>query len=224
MISEPELDGEWQPERPAEVVERGAGDGPLRRSSARPWLWMLGGAVLASAVWAGALAAQNRFTDGPRISYRHSEKLCRDAPLSGLGTLAGGFDEGRHRHGESPALDWSSCTYSSLRVPERASYYGRVQVDLHKKTDPGPEFGTALQLDPFLDAAPAEPEQVPGLGERALIGGQVRAPRLQVIDGGAVFTLSAEWWAEDASVETDGDALKAAMIEDMRALMATLRK
>ncbi|MGP3688203.1 hypothetical protein ACTVZO_26495 [Streptomyces sp. IBSNAI002] len=76
MISEPELDGEWGPERPAEPAEQGAGERPLQRPAARPWLWALGGAALASAVWAGAPAAQDRFTSEPRISYRHTEELC----------------------------------------------------------------------------------------------------------------------------------------------------
>ncbi|WP_329379855.1 hypothetical protein OG625_13765 [Streptomyces sp. NBC_01351] len=221
MIGEPELDGEWRTD--GQPAEEAAAPEPSR-GRPRPWLWALGGAVVASAVWAGVLAAQDRFTDAPRISYRHSEDLCKDAPLATLGSLAGGFMDGRQRHHEGPALDWSSCAYSSPRVPERASYYGEVQVELHKKTDPGPEFGTTLLLDPYVDLMPVDPEEVPGLGERALVGGQVRSPRLLVLDGGAVFVLTAQWWGEDGDAEIDGDALRAAMIEDARVLMETLKK
>ncbi|MBT2478059.1 hypothetical protein [Streptomyces sp. ISL-94] len=224
MITEPELDGEGEPQRPAEVAEPGAGAGPSTRPPARPWLWALGGAVLASAVWVGALAAQNRFTTGPRIDYRHSEELCKEAPLTTLGSLAGGFEKGRQRHGEGPALDWSSCTYEPMRTERRAGYYGRVQVDLHKKTDPGPEFGAQPGLSLFMDVVPGEAEQVPGLGERALISGHAMEPRLQVLDGGAVFTLTVQWFGQDGDAEADEDALTSAMIEDMRALILALKK
>ncbi|MET9957690.1 hypothetical protein ABZ128_01105 [Streptomyces sp. NPDC006326] len=52
---------------------------------------------------------------------------------------------------------------------------------------------------------------------------QTQGMRLQVLDGGAVFTLSVEWFGEDADSTPDVDAVQAAMIEDMRALMTALR-
>ncbi|MFJ4778659.1 hypothetical protein [Streptomyces sp. NPDC088762] len=221
MITEPELDGEWEPEHPAEPAE--PGEGPVGRPPARPWLWALGGAVLASAVWAGGLTAQNRFAAGPRIDYRHSENLCQEAPLTTLGTLTGGFEKGLRRHSEGPALDWSYCTYDSTRSEDRPDYHGQVQVHLHKQTDPGPEFGAAPGLSIFMDVVPGDAEEVPGLGERALISGQAVEQRLQVLDGGAVFTLTVQAFGEDGA-ETDEVALKSAMIEDMRALMLALKK
>ncbi|MFB6619706.1 hypothetical protein ACIGFK_05955 [Streptomyces sp. NPDC085524] len=222
MIGEPELDGGWQAGPPLDEARPEAPRGPARRRP--PWLWALVGALAASAVWAGLPAALDRFPAAPRISYRHSEDLCKDAPLTALGTMAGGFEKGRSRRGGSPALDWALCSYDSPRIPGKASYHGEVRVDLHKKTDPGPEFGTQLLIDPYGDAEPDRPEQVPGLGERALIGGTVREPRLQVLDGGTVFTVTAQWWAESAAVETDGDALRAAMIQDARVMVAALKK
>ncbi|MFJ8012838.1 hypothetical protein [Streptomyces sp. NPDC096339] len=219
MIGEPELDGEWRGGPPADEAQPEALREPVGR---RPWLWALGGAVLASAVWAGALAAQDRFAAAPRISYRHSEDLCKEAPLKVLGSLAGGFETGMRRHGESPNLDWSFCTYNSMRIEGRASYQGEVQVDLHKKTDPGPEFGVGPGRS--LYSVPGEPEEVPGLGERALISGETTEPQLKVLDGGAVFTLTVQWWGEDDVTDVDEVALKSAMVEDMRALLTALRK
>ncbi|MGR4881861.1 hypothetical protein ACIPUC_21050 [Streptomyces sp. LARHCF249] len=221
MISEPELDGEWESERPAEEVRPVAARGP---GAARPWLWALGGAVLASAVWAGTLSLQDRFFDAPRIAYRHSEDLCAQAPLKVIGGMAGEFEEGLPRHSKSPALDWSYCSYNTLRTTGRASYYGQVLVELHKKTDPAPEFGNGPGLHGVMEVQPVNVQKVPGLGEQALVSGLVRSPQLQVLDGGAVFTITVQWWGEDGDDETDVDALKAAMIEDMRTLMAAVKK
>ncbi len=225
MISEPELDGEWGPERPAEAAEPGAGDRPLRRPPARPWLWALGGAVLASAVWAGTLAVQDRFVAaGPPIAYRHVEDLCSRVRLPALGAMAGEFEGGPQRQGESAALDWAYCQYTTPRSEGRASYLAEVRVELHKKSDPQHEFGNGPVLSPFMDVETVRPEKVPGLGEQALVSGLVRSPQLQVLDGGAVFTLGAQWWGEDGDDEIDSDALRAAMIEDMRDLMGHLKK
>lgn len=223
MISEPELEGEWPPDHAAEPARPDAVGEPVRRP-VRPWRWALGGAVLASAVWAGTLALQDRFTDAPRIAYRHSEDLCAQAPLRALGGMAGEFEGGLPQHSESPALDWSYCSYNTVRTEGRASYHGQVLVELHKKTDPGPEFGKGPNLSSYLEVQTLQPEKVPGLGEQAVLSGPVKSPQLQVLDGGTVFTLTVQWWGEFGDVETDGDALKAAMIEDLRMLMVALKK
>lgn len=237
MISEPELDGEWGPERPAAASEADAEQGPLRRPPGRRWGWALGGAVLASAVWAGALTAQDRFTaSGPPVAYRHAENLCAEGKPATLGSMAGGLAAGPSRQGRSPALDWSYCGYHSERTEGRASFYDvQVLVELHRRTDPGTEFGSGPVLGTFLDVESADREEIPGLGERALVTGEGGAPRLQVLDGGAVFTLTVHRWREgadgeaggggaDDGEEADGDALRAAMAEDLRELMARLKK
>ncbi|MET9604671.1 hypothetical protein ABZZ17_06330 [Streptomyces sp. NPDC006512] len=240
MISEPELEGEWTSDRPAEVARppgagagdgagdgagNGAGDGPDGgRGTGRPWLWALGGAVLASAVWAGTLVAQDRFSNGPPIAYRHAEDLCKEAPMKALGGVAGGFDDSRPAHGEGPALDWAYCGLSTRWDEGRVSYQAQLMVELHKKTDPGTEFGAGPGGDPDRSRELVEVQQVPGLGERALFYRHVDVPRLQVLDGGAVFTLSVATWRETDEPEPDEDAVTAAMIEDVRALMARLKK
>ncbi|MFC9297213.1 hypothetical protein ACFTWH_01765 [Streptomyces sp. NPDC057011] len=225
MITEPELDGGWESERPAEVAE--PGEGPPGRSPARrPWLWALGGALAASAVWAGALApaAQDRFTAAPRISYRHVEELCKSTPLKALTAVAGPLEERLARHEEGPALDWATCDFSGEWDGSRLAFYGRVEVELHKKTDPGPEFGAGLGLDPFIGPEVDEVHEVPGMGDRALLHGYMSASRLQVLDGGAVLTLTVQWHGEDGQAKADEDAVAAAVIEDMRALLAALKK
>ncbi|MFJ3837721.1 hypothetical protein ACWGHM_11365 [Streptomyces sp. NPDC054904] len=229
MISEPELEGEWTSERPAEAarlleVEDGAGPKGPRRA----WWWALGGAVVASAVWAGVLAVQDRFADGPPLAYRHTEDLCQDAELKALSGFAGNLDRGPKRQGRSPALDWSFCSFSSGWEDERTSYFGHVLVELHKRTDPETEFGAGPALDARTATDPTDAQEVPGLGERALLFRHVMAPRIQVLAGGAVFTIALEWHTAGTDVapdsEPDEDALAAALIEDARALMSRLKK
>lgn len=230
MISEPELEGEWEPERPAEVAEQGAGGGASPAGPGRParrWLWALGGAVAASAVWAGTLALENRFTDEPRVAYRHTEELCSQAPLKALAEVAGRLDQRVARQDRRPALEWATCDYNGAWPDEGLGYYGKVEVQLHKKTDPGPEFGAGLGLDAYIGPEIDEVRQVPGLGERALLHDYLAASRLQVLDGGAVFTLTVQWTGHGPAGtdgEPDKDAVAAAMIEDVRALMKALEK
>ncbi|MCX4527810.1 MULTISPECIES: hypothetical protein [unclassified Streptomyces] len=226
MIGEPEWDGDWESGRAAEeaeAVESGLGE-PARARA--PWVWALGGIVVASAVWAGTLTVLNRFADaGPPIAYRHSENLCGEEPLTALGKTLSSFDSGLHREQENPAVDWASCMHSA---GDRTMFMATTLVQLHKKTDPRAEFGAgpSLSMD-MVDSAPANQQQVPGLGERAIIThvtGGTRGPRLEVLDGGAEFMMTVDWWGEEGRAEPDEDAVKSAMIEDMRALMARLKK
>ncbi|MFD7263883.1 hypothetical protein [Streptomyces sp. NPDC059874] len=226
MIGEPELDGEWR--GAGHPAEEAVAPEPLPRRP-RPWLWALGGAVVASAVWAGVPAAQDRFTTAPRISYRHSEDLCREAPLAMLAKVTGPLAQREPRHAESPALDWATCEFngewSGPREPDgKLAYYGQVQVELHKKSDPGPEFGAGLDRDLLLGPEIDEVAEIPELGERALLHGYMRASRLQVLDGGVVLTITVNWMGDEGGADADTDALASAAIEDMRALLVALKK
>lgn len=191
-----------------------------------PWRWALGGAVLASVVWAGVLVVQERSAGaGPPIRYRHAENLCDEAPLRMLSGVGGSIDGRTVKHGEGPVQDWSYCGVGMSGVDRMPGYENQVLVELHKKADPGPEFGAGPGLEPGTRLEGAEVEQVPGLGERALLTAQVGQVRLQVLDGGAVFTLSAHWFGVNGGAQDpDDDAVKAAVIEDMRELMVRLRK
>ncbi|MFD7836075.1 hypothetical protein [Streptomyces sp. NPDC059761] len=227
MISEPELDGEWGTGRPATAAEEPDTPREGVRGPRRAWLWALGGAVLASAVWAGVLAAQDRFGDpAPQIAYRHAEDLCKvrlTAVSASTTQLTGDYA----RHNEHPALDWAYCAHSAPYVEGRLSYGAEISVQLHKKTDPRTEFGAdpaSLMGMGRMASSGGEVEQVPGLGERALLTRRVGGSRLEVLDGGAVFSLTVEWYGGQGAPDPDEDAVQAAMVEDMRALMASLRK
>ncbi|MFJ3878645.1 hypothetical protein ACIPW5_14415 [Streptomyces sp. NPDC090077] len=227
MISEPELEGDWAEAPAAELA--GPPDRPGRGEGRRParWLWALGGALAASAVWAGVLVVQERSAAaGPPVAYRHSEQLCGEVPLKAVGAALGGLGVGMPGHDEGAALDWSQCYSLGGRDDRMPTHEALVLVELHHKTDPEAEFGSGPALNLNLRRPSVPPEQVPGLGERAVFLGEVEAPLLQVLDGGAVFSMRVQWWAgqDGEGGDLDENAVKAAMIEDMRALMDRLRR
>ncbi|GAA3374982.1 hypothetical protein GCM10020367_40970 [Streptomyces sannanensis] len=240
MISEPELEGEDGPLRPDREQERLPV--PRERGPRRPWLWALGGAAVASAVWAGGLHASGA-TGEPRpvIAYRTPLNLCDDLKVRALsrtmGNLRGYWQRGEREHS---AVDQARCTLETRdqEPPREKQVYERwstvhATVELHKKTDPGPEFEADLAFEGW-GFGNIRKEQVPGLGERALMitGDALNERRLRVLDGGAVFTMTAlvnqtyrgESDSPPPEPEIDYTPIQSAMIEDMRELMAELRQ
>lgn len=272
MISEPELEGEegrqggqggtpsllaprtngTAPEPPggsgsaadsgpgAETI---AGDGiPTVPPHRIRWLWALGGAVVASAVWAGGLYAYDR-TGPDLLGYRASSDLCLDADLPALSALLGNKRSPQPASDEQHAIDRSFCGVTLMRGRPREvkddaipTSYSSVTVNytLHKKTDPGPEFDATLTPLALSLVVERKTKRIPDLGERAYLmtdsGGYT--PQLTVLDGRAVFTI--EVMSESV---TDGQpgvdrpvkpvdpaVLEPAMVEDMKDLMAALRK
>ncbi|MFB6522858.1 hypothetical protein [Streptomyces sp. NPDC056401] len=233
MIGEPEIDEDWHTasgaEAAAEALPGEPGRERVRGGARRPWLWALGGVLAASAVWAGTLAVQERFPDLPRLDYVHSPDLCKEFELKTVGQAAGREFEGRQSgEGVHLAQDWSYCSVST-QYQEGAMMYGaQLLVELHKKVGPEAEFATGPGTDPATRLDLGERQEVQGLGDRAVLdryyaqGGS----RLMVRDGGAVFTLTVQWFQpRDALPGTiDENAMDAAMIEDMRTLMTKLKR
>lgn len=231
MIGEPEIDGDWDTARPGEELR--SEPGPARegvRGPRAPWLWALGGALLASAAWAGTLAVQDRFFDAspPTLAYRHSADLCKDIELKVLGQAAARpFESYGSSEGVHPAQDWASCGFGMKWDAKTTTYAAQVLVELHKKTDPRVEFGTGPGGHQEVREALRECREVAGLGERAVICRLLGAggDEIQVLDGGAVFTLTAHWYGTpDGPAVVDEDLIDAALVEDVRAVMARLRK
>lgn len=238
MIGEPEIDGDWDTASGTEgAAEALPGERERVRGARRPWLWALGGVVAASAVWAGTLVVLDRSPDVPRLDYRHSSDVCKEFELKTVAQAAGRKFEGRQSgEGVFLAQDWSYCTVSTQYEKGTVMYGAELLVELHKKGDPEPEFATGPGTDPATRLDIEERYEVQGLGDRAVVdryyanGGS----RLMVLDGGAVFTLTVQWFrlrqeTDDADNADEGDgvdenAIEAAMIEDMRALMAKLER
>ncbi|GAA1352708.1 hypothetical protein GCM10009612_11720 [Streptomyces beijiangensis] len=220
------MDGsEWRPPR----------DAPARR----PWLWALGGAVVASAVWAGGLFAYERGRDeGIDIKgYAVGSDICVRARLPSLAAALGPSTMEIPWVKYTAPLDRARCdmTLAPKGMTTGLSYDVSITVDLHKKTDPVPEFEAMRDVDRYSSDAAAKVEEVPGLGDKAYmlttLAADSRDPELRVRDGGAVFRLvlgygwngnEGEKQPKDPTAEEIA-ALQPAMIEDMRALMAALK-
>ncbi|MFI8386168.1 hypothetical protein [Streptomyces sp. NPDC085540] len=234
MITDPELGEEWQTEA-LEPARSADGSAPRERATGgpgrRPWLWALGGAVVASAVWGGGLYAFGDRTAEPESSYRASKNLCQDFKAQALSGITGDMHSKKPLNLESdhPAVYAARCGLENAGKDGVAPDFEVVaQVALHKKTDPSAEFD-APDLRTLAYMGGVRTAAVPGLGERAVMnvtsGDWLLV--LKVLDGGAVFTVeaSASTYAEkNGRPATDVDAVQAAMIEDMRELMSTLKK
>lgn len=261
MITEPELVGGDEPERarawhagpgeripdgdparrpPAEEVATGGG----RRVPKKGWQWALGGALLASVLWAGGLYAYSATTDdaldtGP---YRAVDDLCQVASLPKLTAALGKkaptrFDE-EYRH---PARDQSVCNMELVlkpgEVPAGLTTGNSAQDDLalttnvmivytlHKKTDPGPEFDAVVAAQ--AKQMTREPERLKGLGERAyLIDDDGMYTNLHILDGQAVIELTSDTYRPE---EETGNGVpepvkrRGPLIEDAKTLLKELR-
>ncbi|OEJ40732.1 hypothetical protein AR457_12950 [Streptomyces agglomeratus] len=247
MISEPEMVGDF-PDWP-EPGTATSEDRPAAPRGRRPWLWAAGGAVAASAVWAGGLYATGTQPVVDTRGYRVGDGLCEKAELNALrlslGKRTGDPIEAVVEHS---ALDRVTCDLSF--VPDgkpregefRASYEVQIIAHLHKKADPEAEFEAFARQPRWGDGAPARLEAVDGLGEKAFLippPAEWEGPRLVVLDGGAVLELGitpgyesyyegegegeSEGEFEEPPPEPDTSALPPLMVEDLRDLMAALR-
>jgi hypothetical protein len=253
VISEPELVGEGKPFSDAEIpgprgvaaetiegAETVADGDAVRPRRARPaWVWALGSALVASAVWAGGLGLYAYETREPDLGgYRTSSDLCR---ATGLKALSGALGEVQSREPtmrKHEALDMASCWATlgpSTPVAEGEGYEDMppsvyFTYTLHKKTDPGPEFDALVDARWLFGDIKIKKERVEGLGDRAYFVQDedvVDSPSLHVLDGQAVLTLDAEPGGSGEVTSDDPpddlSGIKSAMIEDMRVLMAELK-
>ncbi|MFJ6483197.1 hypothetical protein ACIQK6_24205 [Streptomyces sp. NPDC091682] len=232
MITEPELDGEWEPAGPAEVVQDAVVPGA--RAPRRPWQWVAAAVVATSALWAGGLYAFGDRTAEPEIRYRVTDDLCGQFKATALEGLLGDLSNAEPGAGiRHPALDWASCTRNSDRPASSGSFYTTAGIELHKKADPAAEFALDTPLSRLFVHDGAW-ESVPGLGEEALVTPPENGDslHLQVRDGGAVFTIVVAIYGGsgesaprvDPLPDPSREDLVAAAVEDARALMAALRK
>lgn len=241
MISEPELDGEWESARPAEVPEHAP---PRERGPGRPWRWVAATAVATSVLWGAGLYTFGDRLARPEMRYRAPDNLCEQFAAEALRPVLPDLSRGAGPHGASrhPAVDWAMCTRSDSSPSGSDNYVLHAEVELHKKTDPAAEFEVGSRYERMygMQGGPLDWTPVRGLGDEALIATYADSDdvQLKVRDGGAVFIIQVSWigGGPDADAPPDGEgsgakpgprpdrkALEAAMTEDMRALMAALR-
>ncbi|MGW1765749.1 hypothetical protein ACWCQL_16945 [Streptomyces sp. NPDC002073] len=249
MISEPELDSPNEPPDPAREQLVREPESGAARAPRRAWVWTLVGAVAASAAWGGALYALGGGDGAPPLNYRKPVNLCDEARARALsrvlGNLRGSTTRAEAAH---PAVDWFSCvlradgpapkaTDGSGEPGEGWQSVNEVTVTLlrHRVTDPGPEYDADIDRWRWNADWEVKREPVPGLGEDAVMvsGEPLEGPELRVLDGGAVFVMSVtQGWSysggqgptePEPDTEADETAVQAALIEDMRTLITTLR-
>ncbi|MGW7367582.1 hypothetical protein ACWGI8_30215 [Streptomyces sp. NPDC054841] len=200
----------------------------------RAWLWALGGAVVASALWAGGLYAYER----PGLDlqgYRVSRNLCLDAEFTSLGGALGARTGAIASVDEHVALDRAHCSFQLTGTGQNQEYQVTVSYVLHKKTDPGAEF--EVMRRPFApDGDPREVQPADGLGERAYLVIPTEGyplMDLDVLDGqavirvgvSAVFTYTGEDDTEVPPPDVDElMSLKDHVVEDTRQLIARLKR
>ncbi|WP_369163903.1 hypothetical protein [Streptomyces sp. AFD10] len=252
MISEPELVGEDGPGSSRDVVsgfdpEQGAAGGGRRRSGA---VWAVAGALVASAVWASAVFGYGIGRDGkpdPR-GYRVESDSCTAMRLPALTEVLGEqvSEPATELDGiEHPALHRIRCTVAfrtrDTPVGENGTRWSvefgvSLTAELHKETDPRPEFEASSTLTEIDGSVVERVERVPDLGDQAyLLTLEAGVLRLNVVEGGAVVRLALTGWTftEDDSDDENGPpddmaepdllAYRAELISDMREVMKALK-
>ncbi|MBD0737777.1 hypothetical protein [Streptomyces sp. CBMA29] len=231
MITEPELTDGSDDDRPVDVI--GDDDRPRERRGGRlsglnrrrgPWIWALCGAVVASAVWAGVL----RGTDYGRTAAPdlHGYRLVDPCTVAALQPLVDmialtSMSEIPGPMSVGSTLDHISCSLVGNTEEHHGwitSYTISVGVDLHKKTDPRTEFEDGLKArdaDPPDPAAgssvvmthdPRTSRPLTGLGDRAFLTGDSTSQTVDVLHGGAVFSVgvsATEEWIDMSERPTD---------------------
>ncbi|MFF0741326.1 hypothetical protein ACFYVL_13095 [Streptomyces sp. NPDC004111] len=213
MISPPELVGGPDEGPPPETLDSVGGPPrpPLLRIGERlrdwrrmPWLWALGGAVAASALWAGGLYAFGRDEGPDQRGYRLASDRCAEVPLTNLRQKLGKRDTTTDSADlfEDPALNRLECRMSIRDPSERRErnwrigtvYLVTLHVEQHRRTDPGPEI-EALLKSGRRGWGGFETERltpVGNLGDRAFFVNNYRSgPELELVaqDGGVLLTL-----------------------------------
>jgi hypothetical protein len=175
--------------------------------------------VLASAVWSGGVQAYARHHGGgPDMhGYVLGDSPCAGRTLTPLTTAL----RATEAESVSPAavhlgraLDQIRCTVSAAAPPPEgdtgmARYEVFVGIDLHKATEPRPDFDDQRGLD-TTDLAPVDSvTSVPGLGDEAyLLAISAQTQELRVLHGGAVFTLTVTGY-NSAALTVSADDLNA---------------
>lgn len=247
MISEPELIGEFGPEHTAEAVggfDRKPASGRRRGHGV---LWAATGALTASALWATAVFAYG-IGPGPKPDTHRYQLGARSCSVMQMEALTASVGERADVPSlvpgsiEHPALDSIACAMTLTAPRSSQDGYGwryglqvGLKVELHKETDPLPEFEARKERTLWGDGT-ERTEPVPGLGDRAyLLVVDESTSELRVAEGGAVLALTlstsmdyagADEGEDPPPVEPEARAVEpyhADLITDMRDVMKRLK-
>ncbi|MEU1408923.1 hypothetical protein ABZ471_42830 [Streptomyces sp. NPDC005728] len=198
---------------PVPVPPPGGGSG-----AGRAVLWVAVGAVVASAAWAAGLFLIAGKGDSADLrGYAAPSNMCSGADYSS-------FKDEYPENGSSPthnslkdkALDESYCSLGLKKTGSSyADAYLSIQVDLHKKSDPAPEF-TATWKNYGDSHTGYDVSAVSGIGDEAYLVSQdttsgsssgSRYATLAVRDGWMTYTMSYSAYLSSYDQDKDPPAL-----------------
>ncbi|SCF71980.1 hypothetical protein [Streptomyces sp. Ncost-T10-10d] len=249
MISEPEMAGDFDGVETREVLGDFDREFVGKRRPRRPWLWALGGMVMASVLWAAALFLYGLGDRKPDMhGYQLDQDPCPSLQLKSIGDAIAPREpttKVESRLLNHAVLDQIQC-FVPLRSRAGAERPGNgwsidytvgITVALHKKTDPGAEFEARRRVTDLGVDPEAKLETVPNLGDKAyLLTRDDGNAELRVLEGGAVLALSlsafTQYQGDDYNEDEPGDEpdipdlspYQSAMISDMRDLMSSLKQ
>ncbi|GAA2513474.1 hypothetical protein [Streptomyces gobitricini] len=229
---------------PVPPVPPGAG-GSGGRKPVPGWLWALGGVVVASAVWAGALFATGTLggSEADFAGHRYPDDMCGSTALDAFGkryALEKETDSDNGFASRQKGLDQSYCSHG-LKDREAdedslTSIYVSARAEWHKVTDPTGEFAS-LQLsheDRSDKTYTYETEPVEGLGDEAYLVTEKRGPdkdglggmTLAVRDGWFTFEMRWSWFGggpDDKATPPTEQEVRAMLEADTRATLDNLK-
>ncbi|WP_225844648.1 hypothetical protein [Streptomyces sp. HPF1205] len=192
------------PPQPGAAVPGGGGSGGGRGGAGRAVLWALVGAVVASAAWGGGvLLLRSGSTKADLRGYTVKSDLCSIVDESAFRTKFPQDDSSpTHYTSRGDALDQMSCSKGlKMTGSSYSDSYLSVEVDLHKKTDPGPEFADAWLGYKQHDST-YKVSEISGFGDQAYLitqdtvdssGSGDRYVTLALRDGWMTYSMS---WSE----------------------------
>ncbi|QGV78630.1 hypothetical protein [Streptomyces ficellus] len=223
----------------------GGPGGPGGRRRVPGWVWALGGVVVASAVWAGALFATGTLGSGGEADFaghQYQENLCESTPLKAFGkryTVEESDSDNRFAS-QQKAIDQSYCG-RSLEDPKAgenslSSVFVSTSAEWHKVTDPAGEFAS-LQLaneDRTDKTYTYEAEPLKGYGDEAYVVTERRgsdkpalgAMTLAVRDGWFTFEMRWSWFGggpDDKAAPPAEHEIRAMLEADARATLDALK-
>lgn len=149
------------------------------------WLWAIGGAVAASAIWASVLFATGSFSDeaDPDLAgYGYTGDLCAKTSLTPFenahfkikASTSAKDANPQHTGAQQNTMDTMSCNVSLEPESAGSSDYSSTwiynTVTLHKKTDPAPEFADSYRSYEKQEASVRYTvEAVPGIADEAYL-------------------------------------------------------
>lgn len=189
-----------------------------RGNAGRAVLWATVGALVASALWAAGVFVLGPSGDKPDLAgYQAKSNLCSAVDYSALRTEYTEEDTApTHNSLKHKAIDQSYCSIS-LKTASSSSYadaYLSVEMDLHKKTDPSPEF-TAVWSAYGQRYEGYDVEKLSGFGDEAYLVTEdttsgtgtagSRAVILAVRDGWMTYQMSWSTYSSSYATTTPPD-------------------